>query len=112
MPGGNRRHEVKISSRHEGGENALDLIWVESEGGPTIVVEASLQVVGGGLFSSRGACDLTLLDALALRWGLEQGPGTKTVWCELQGGDRTSPGEHSAVIRVDSEGTSMAVIAR
>ncbi|MFI6726485.1 ATP-binding protein [Streptomyces sp. R-74717] len=56
---------------------------------------------------------LALLDALALRWGVEQGPGTKTVWCELpDGGDRTSPGEPSAVIRVDSEGMSVGVIAR
>ncbi|MGX1908589.1 ATP-binding protein [Streptomyces phaeochromogenes] len=26
---------------------------------------------------------LLLLDAVALRWGVEQGPGGKTVWCEL-----------------------------
>lgn len=30
--------------------------------------------------SGRG---LTLLDALALRWGVKQGAGHKTVWCEL-----------------------------
>ncbi|MEU6535223.1 ATP-binding protein [Streptomyces sp. NPDC047000] len=30
--------------------------------------------------SGRG---LALLDALALRWGVHQGPGRKTVWCEL-----------------------------
>ncbi|GGW42986.1 ATP-binding protein [Streptomyces xantholiticus] len=30
--------------------------------------------------SGRG---LALLDALTLRWGVEQGPGSKTVWCEL-----------------------------
>ncbi|MFF8842556.1 ATP-binding protein [Streptomyces sp. NPDC015127] len=28
---------------------------------------------------------LALLDALTLRWGVEQGPGGKTVWCELGG---------------------------
>ncbi|MCX4788849.1 ATP-binding protein [Streptomyces sp. NBC_01221] len=55
---------------------------------------------------------LALLDALALRWGVEQAPGTKTVWCELPGGDRTSPGEPSAVIRADLEGMSVGVIAR
>ncbi|MEU9250617.1 ATP-binding protein [Streptomyces sp. NPDC048270] len=35
--------------------------------------------------SGRG---LALLDALALRWGVVQGPasGTKTVWCELDPG--------------------------
>lgn len=30
--------------------------------------------------SGRG---LALLDALTLKWGVEQGPGSKTVWCEL-----------------------------
>lgn len=30
--------------------------------------------------SGRG---LALLDALAVRWGVAQGPGHKTVWCEL-----------------------------
>ncbi|MGW6707568.1 ATP-binding protein [Streptomyces sp. NPDC054956] len=33
--------------------------------------------------SGRG---LALLDALAQRWGVTQGPGTKTVWCELDPG--------------------------
>ncbi|MDQ0811557.1 anti-sigma regulatory factor (Ser/Thr protein kinase) [Streptomyces sp. B3I7] len=32
--------------------------------------------------SGRG---LALLDALALRWGVEQGAGHKTVWCEVEG---------------------------
>ncbi|MFE2333675.1 ATP-binding protein [Streptomyces coelicoflavus] len=32
--------------------------------------------------SGRG---LALLDALALRWGVEQGGDRKTVWCELSG---------------------------
>ncbi|MEU5347241.1 ATP-binding protein [Streptomyces sp. NPDC020766] len=27
---------------------------------------------------------LLLLDAVALRWGVDQGPGGKTVWCELK----------------------------
>ncbi|MFE0606646.1 ATP-binding protein [Streptomyces sp. NPDC058892] len=33
--------------------------------------------------SGRG---LALLDALAARWGVTQGRGTKTVWCELDPG--------------------------
>ncbi|MFJ3976417.1 ATP-binding protein [Streptomyces sp. NPDC090021] len=33
--------------------------------------------------SGRG---LALLDALSLRWGVTQGYGTKTVWCELDPG--------------------------
>jgi anti-sigma regulatory factor (Ser/Thr protein kinase) len=28
---------------------------------------------------------LALLDAVTLRWGVEQGPSSKTVWCEMQG---------------------------
>ncbi|MET7568067.1 ATP-binding protein [Streptomyces sp. NPDC005492] len=28
---------------------------------------------------------MALLDALALRWGVEQGADRKTVWCELNG---------------------------
>ncbi|WP_019075494.1 ATP-binding protein [Streptomyces hokutonensis] len=32
--------------------------------------------------SGRG---LALLDAVALRWGVEQGVGGKTVWCEVGG---------------------------
>ncbi|MEN8655867.1 ATP-binding protein [Streptomyces sp. 21So2-11] len=32
--------------------------------------------------SGRG---LALLDAVALRWGVEQGPSSKTLWCELAG---------------------------
>lgn len=31
--------------------------------------------------SGRG---LALLDALALQWGVLRGPGSKTVWCELE----------------------------
>ncbi|MCY0932363.1 ATP-binding protein [Streptomyces sp. H27-H1] len=31
--------------------------------------------------SGRG---LALLDALALKWGVARGPGSKTVWCELE----------------------------
>ncbi|SEC82149.1 ATP-binding protein [Streptomyces sp. TLI_105] len=33
--------------------------------------------------SGRG---LALLDALAARWGVDQGPSGKTVWCELGAG--------------------------
>ncbi|MGA4849295.1 ATP-binding protein [Streptomyces sp. G5(2025)] len=29
---------------------------------------------------------LALLDAVSLRWGVEQGADSKTVWCELRGG--------------------------
>ncbi|GAA2937521.1 ATP-binding protein [Streptomyces argenteolus] len=49
---------------------------------------------------------LALLDALALRWGVVQGPGVKTVWCELPVEDG---GVHG---RVDSPRLSVDVIAR
>ncbi|MGW7358062.1 ATP-binding protein [Streptomyces sp. NPDC054802] len=41
--------------------------------------------------SGRG---LALLDALTLRWGVGQGPSTKTVWCELA----ARPSERDAVV--------------
>jgi anti-sigma regulatory factor (Ser/Thr protein kinase) len=34
--------------------------------------------------SGRG---LVLLDAMALRWGVEQGAASKTVWCEVEVGE-------------------------
>ncbi|WP_405782079.1 ATP-binding protein [Streptomyces sp. NBC_01378] len=34
--------------------------------------------------SGRG---LVLLDAMALRWGVEQGAASKTVWCEVEAGE-------------------------
>lgn len=34
--------------------------------------------------SGRG---LVLLDAVALRWGVEQGAASKTVWCEVEAGE-------------------------
>lgn len=47
-----------------------------------------LRTVGAGDESGRG---LLLVDALALRWGVEQGPYRKTVWCELR-----APGESTS----------------
>ncbi|MEV2192688.1 ATP-binding protein [Streptomyces phaeochromogenes] len=40
---------------------------------------------------------LLLLDAVAVRWGVEQGPGGKTVWCELSGGARDAQPEQLQV---------------
>ncbi|MFI6726252.1 ATP-binding protein [Streptomyces atratus] len=40
-----------------------------------------LRTAAGGDESGRG---VSLVDALALRWGVEQGPYGKTVWCELR----------------------------
>ncbi|MGW5864860.1 ATP-binding protein [Streptomyces sp. NPDC055239] len=39
-----------------------------------------LRRAGGDDETGRG---LALLDAVSLRWGVEQGPDSKTVWCEL-----------------------------
>lgn len=39
-----------------------------------------LRHAGGDDETGRG---LALLDAVSLRWGVEQGPDSKTVWCEL-----------------------------
>lgn len=39
-----------------------------------------LRPAGGDDETGRG---LALLDAVSLRWGVEQGPDSKTVWCEL-----------------------------
>ncbi|MFD0290733.1 ATP-binding protein [Streptomyces sp. NPDC127118] len=41
----------------------------------------TLRTAAGGDESGRG---LVLVDALALRWGIEQRPYGKTVWCELR----------------------------
>lgn len=46
--------------------------------------------------SGRG---LALLDAVAVQWGVVQGPGSKTVWCELDVGPELDPG-HSRQGRV------------
>ncbi|MET9855727.1 ATP-binding protein [Streptomyces sp. NPDC006450] len=40
-----------------------------------------LREASGDAESGRG---LALLDALALQWGVVRGPGSKTVWCELE----------------------------
>ncbi|MER5276213.1 ATP-binding protein [Streptomyces sp. NPDC002809] len=48
---------------------------------PTPGVWPALRSAGTGDESGRG---LLLVDALALRWGVEQGPYRKKVWCELR----------------------------
>ncbi|MEV5603237.1 ATP-binding protein [Streptomyces sp. NPDC052299] len=54
---------------------------------PAATVWPVLRETGPEGTSGRG---LQLLDALALRWGVEQAPYRKTVWCELRApGTRT-----------------------
>ncbi|WP_425264409.1 hypothetical protein [Streptomyces atriruber] len=42
--------------------------------------ESRARSAGGDDETGRG---LALLDAVSLRWGVEQVPNSKTVWCEL-----------------------------
>ncbi|MEV0920212.1 ATP-binding protein [Streptomyces sp. NPDC049967] len=48
---------------------------------PAPGVWPAMRFAAGDAESGRG---LLLLDAFALRWGVEQGPYVKTVWCELR----------------------------
>ncbi|MGW7594492.1 ATP-binding protein, partial [Streptomyces rubiginosohelvolus] len=48
---------------------------------PAAAIWPVLRETGPEGTSGRG---LQLLDALALRWGVEQAPYRKTVWCELR----------------------------
>lgn len=48
---------------------------------PAPTVWPVLREAGPEGTSGRG---LLLIDAVALRWGVEQGPYRKTVWCELR----------------------------
>ncbi|MFF8713508.1 ATP-binding protein [Streptomyces sp. NPDC015184] len=69
-----------------------------------------IRSAAGGDESGRG---LALVDALALRWGVEQGPRGKTVWCELRapgpssGEGRTGAGDQRRVSEV-SESTRVS----
>ncbi|MEU6469016.1 ATP-binding protein [Streptomyces massasporeus] len=61
--------------REEGGRIRLGVSDPDPRVLPVLVAG-----VGTEAESGRG---LALLDALAVRWGVEQEPGRKTVWCEL-----------------------------
>ncbi|MGW1183834.1 ATP-binding protein [Streptomyces drozdowiczii] len=55
---------------------------------PAPAVWPMLRESGPDGTSGRG---LLLVDALALRWGVEQAPYRKTVWCELRAALRSAP---------------------
>ncbi|MFF9176054.1 ATP-binding protein [Streptomyces sp. NPDC014793] len=56
--------------------------------------------------SGRG---LALVDALALRWGVDQGPDHKTVWCELPaGGHRPGAPVAENAVRPDGRARTLA----
>jgi anti-sigma regulatory factor (Ser/Thr protein kinase) len=58
--------------------------------------------------SGRG---LALLDALALRWGVEQGAGCKTVWCEVEAGEvPQAPGHGGSAVPGVAAGHSAAAV--
>ncbi|OKJ70461.1 ATP-binding protein [Streptomyces sp. CB02460] len=60
---------------------------------PAAAVWPELQEAAPENTSGRG---LQLLDALSLRWGVEQGPHRKTVWCELRAPKRRPPRQPDA----------------
>ncbi|CAL9453476.1 ATP-binding protein [Streptomyces sp. Tu 3180] len=62
----------------DGGRTRLEVTDPDPRALPLLRV-----AVGADEESGRG---LALLDALAVRWGVAQGPGGKTVWCELGAG--------------------------
>ncbi|MFE2312183.1 ATP-binding protein [Streptomyces sp. NPDC059441] len=74
--------------RHLGEGTPVRVRVVRADGGRTRVEVADpdpralpvLLCASGDDESGRG---LALLDAMALRWGVEQGAAGKTVWCEL-----------------------------
>ncbi|MEU2492960.1 ATP-binding protein [Streptomyces sp. NPDC007883] len=51
----------------------------------------ALPVLRVAAADDEGGRGLALLDAVTLRWGVDHGPGTKTVWCELPQGPPASP---------------------
>ncbi len=61
--------------REEGGRVRLAVTDPDPRALPVLVAAAGAEAESG-----RG---LALLDALAVRWGVEQEAGRKTVWCEL-----------------------------
>jgi hypothetical protein len=74
-----------------GGRTRLEVTDPDPRALPVLCVTATADDESG-----RG---LALLDALTLRWGVGQGPGGKTVWCELterRSGGATGSGQDRA----------------
>ncbi|WP_306934068.1 ATP-binding protein [Streptomyces luteogriseus] len=65
--------------REEGGRVRLGVTDPDPRALPVLVGEAG----AGAEAESESGRGLALLDALAVRWGVEQEAGRKTVWCEL-----------------------------
>ncbi|MGX5183816.1 ATP-binding protein [Streptomyces avermitilis] len=64
---------VRVSRREDGGPRIED----------TDPDPRALPVLLHATATDEGGRGLVLLDAMALRWGVEQGATGKTVWCEL-----------------------------
>ncbi|WP_043677055.1 ATP-binding protein [Streptomyces xylophagus] len=70
------------------GEGTPVTLRVTCEGGRTRIAVTDPEPYAWLVVRAAGTDDehgrgLLLLDALAVRWGVEQGPEGKTVWCEL-----------------------------
>lgn len=97
--------------RHLGEGVPVTLCLACAEGGHTRLevtdlAPRALPVLCGAADDDETGRGLALLDALSLRWGVEQGIGAKTVWCELPWDDGAAHG------RGNSQGMSVGVIAR
>jgi anti-sigma regulatory factor (Ser/Thr protein kinase) len=66
---------VTVRVAREPGRTRLEVTDPDPRALPVLCKAADEDETGRGL---------ALLDALTLRWGVEQGPGSKTVWCEMQ----------------------------
>ncbi|WP_309504972.1 ATP-binding protein [Streptomyces sp. KM273126] len=65
---------LRLRVSREGGLTRVEVADPEQRAQPVLVHAAADDETGRGL---------ALLDAVALRWGVEQGASGKTVWCEL-----------------------------
>ncbi|MEU6704327.1 ATP-binding protein [Streptomyces wuyuanensis] len=76
--------------RHLGEGVPVTVRVVQGQGSTRVEVTdpdpRALPVLRVAAADDEGGRGLALLDAVTLRWGVDQGPGTKTVWCELPQG--------------------------
>ncbi|MFI2368390.1 ATP-binding protein [Streptomyces sp. NPDC018833] len=67
---------VRVKGTHDG-RTRIEVTDPDPRALPVLLHAATNDESGRGL---------ALLDAVALRWGVAQGPESKTVWCEVEGG--------------------------
>ncbi|MEU0003665.1 ATP-binding protein [Streptomyces sp. NPDC006314] len=68
---------VRVFGAAERGRTRIEVTDPDPRALPVLLSAAEAEESGRGL---------ALLDALAERWGVDQGPDRKTVWCELSRG--------------------------